>query len=226
MRRSACTTRLTLFALAVLLPLSIPVSQAGQSARPASNSPQPGRFDYYLLTLSWSPTFCLTHARDPFQCSGKGYGFVLHGLWPQYDDGGYPEYCAADRHLSRDAEAAGKLVFISPVLMRHEWEAHGTCSGLEAQHYFQAADRALAAVRIPTPFDAPRRQRNLTATQIIEQIRSANPGLPANSLVVACGRGELTEVRLCLTRELQPRTCGRGVRTSCPTRGIVIPARR
>lgn len=35
-----------------------------------------GVFDYYLLTLSWSPTFCLTH-KDDTQCSGKGYGFVL-----------------------------------------------------------------------------------------------------------------------------------------------------
>ena len=151
---------------------------------------------------------------------------VLHGLWPQYDDGGYPEYCAADRRLSRDAEAAGRLVFISPVLMRHEWEAHGTCAGLEARRYFQTADRALAAVRIPAAFKAPRRQRNLTAAQLIEQFRSANPTLPAGSLVVACSRGELAEVRLCLTRDLQPRTCGRGVRTRCPARGFVIPARR
>ncbi len=54
---------------------------------------QAGQFDYYLLSLSWAPTYCLTHADDGAECSSKGYGFVLHGLWPQYDAGGYPENC-------------------------------------------------------------------------------------------------------------------------------------
>lgn len=185
-----------------------------------------GDFDYFLLTLSWSPTYCLTHRDDSTQCSGKGYGFVLHGLWPQFDSGGYPEHCAGDRRLSRAAEAAGQNVFISAALMRHEWQAHGTCSGLDAVRYFQAADRAFAAVRIPAAFDAPRRQRDLTAAQIGAQFRAANPTLPAGSLTVHCSRGELSEVRICLTAELQPRACGRGVRNSCPNSAVAIPARR
>jgi ribonuclease T2 len=185
-----------------------------------------GDFDYYLLTLSWSPTYCLTRGADPAQCAGKGFGFVLHGLWPQYEDGGYPERCGAERRLNRPAEAAGLNVFISPSLMRHEWQAHGTCSGLEAIRYFQTADRALASVHIPSSFEAPRRQRDLTAAQISEQFRAVNPAVPANALTVHCSRGELSEVRLCLTRELQPRPCGRGVRNSCPNSAVEIPARR
>jgi ribonuclease I len=39
------------------------------------------QYDYFLLSLSWSPSYCLTHGDDRAQCS-KGYGFVLHGLWP------------------------------------------------------------------------------------------------------------------------------------------------
>ena len=35
----------------------------------------PGEFDFYVLSLSWSPTFCLTHPGNE-QCTGKGYGFV------------------------------------------------------------------------------------------------------------------------------------------------------
>lgn len=185
-----------------------------------------GEFDYYLLTLSWSPTYCLTHGEDSTQCAGKGYGFVLHGLWPQYDDGGYPEHCDADRRLSAGAEAAGQQVFISPYLMRHEWQAHGTCSGLDAARYFHSADQAFASVRLPAAFEAPRRQRDLTAAQIVAQFRAANPALPEGALTVHCSRGELSEVRVCLTRNLQPRTCGRGVRNSCPNSAVEIPARR
>ena len=212
----------TLVALAALLCLAGATAQG----RGGGDAARAGRFDYYLLTLSWSPTYCLTHGYDRSQCSGRGYGFVLHGLWPQYDSGGYPERCTADRQLSRAAEERGQAVFISPTLMRHEWETHGTCSGLDAQRYFETADRALAAVRIPEIFEAPRRQRSLTAAQVMAQFRQANPALRADGLVVACGRGELTEVRICLTRELQPRACGRGVRTSCPSSAVEIPARR
>lgn len=209
-------------ALALLLALAVAHARDGESPRRT----HPGDFDYYLLTLSWSPTYCLTHGDDSTQCAGKGYGFVLHGLWPQYEGGGYPERCDADRRLGRAAEAAGMNVFISPALMRHEWQAHGTCSGLDATRYFQAADRAFASVRIPPAFEAPRRQRDMTAAQVAAQFRSANPSLAPDSLTVHCSRGELSEVRFCLTRELQPRACGRGVRNSCPNSAVEIPARR
>ena len=108
----------------------------------------PGQFDYYLLSLSWSPTYCLTHPYDRMQCAGKGYGFVLHGLWPQYDSGGYPSYCAASS-LSEAAQALGQTLYPSPKLLQHEWAEHGSCSGMDALAYFRTADRATAAVRIP-----------------------------------------------------------------------------
>jgi ribonuclease I len=80
---------------AVIAILAITFGNIGlSSARQSQQGKAPvesvaGVFDYYLLTLSWSPTFCLTH-KDDAQCSGKGYGFVLHGLWPQYAKGGWP----------------------------------------------------------------------------------------------------------------------------------------
>jgi ribonuclease T2 len=209
---------------ALALLLAMPAAQAREDGSPRGR--RPGDFDYYLLTLSWSPTYCLTHGEDSTQCAGKGYGFVLHGLWPQYEGGGYPERCSAERRLGRGAEAAGMNVFISPTLMRHEWQTHGTCSGLDATTYFRVADRAFAGVRIPPAFEAPRRQRDLTATQVGALFRAANPALGADSLTVHCSRGELSEVRICLTRELQPRACGRGVRNGCPGGAVEIPARR
>lgn len=187
---------------------------------------EPGQFDYYLLTLSWSPTYCLIHPDDRSECAHKGYGFVLHGLWPQFDAGGYPENCALDSRLSPTAEAVGRGVYPSPSLMRHEWQRHGTCSGLDAIDYFRTADRALASVRIPPILTAPSTTVTMTATQVAASFRASNAGMPLNGLTVACSRSELSEVRMCLSRDLQPRPCGRGVRSSCPSTPIEIPSSR
>jgi ribonuclease T2 len=185
----------------------------------------PGQFDYYLMSLSWSPTYCLTHQDDQAQCAGKGYGFVLHGLWPQYDSGGYPHHCA-DSPLSTDAEAIGDTLYPSPKLVQHEWLEHGTCSGMDPVAYFHTADRATAAVRIPAVFDAPSTTLLMSGDQIASAFRAANPALPEDGLTVACSRGQLSEVRICLTRTLTVRSCGRGVRGSCALGPVQIRSTR
>lgn len=187
---------------------------------------QAGQFDYYLLSLSWAPTYCLTHSDDSSECSSKGYGFVLHGLWPQYDGGGYPEKCAGDYELTTTAAAKGRTIYPSERLMSHEWQEHGTCSGMSALDYFRTADRATAAVKIPPAFEAPRNEQTLTATQIIDLFRRANPELPESAMTVACSRANLSEVRVCLTKDLSVRACGQGVRTSCPKVALQVPASR
>jgi len=186
-----------------------------------------GQFDYYLLSLSWSPSYCLTHPEDQQQCT-RGFGFVLHGLWPQNADGGYPQNCATggDRGLSAEAQQLGRTLFPSPRLMQHEWERHGSCSGLDAVAFFRTADRALAAVRVPPALEAPRTSLAMGAAEIVAAFRAANPALGADGITVACNRDELSEVRVCLTRELALRACGRGVRSHCPAVALRIPAAR
>jgi ribonuclease T2 len=210
---------------AALLLMAAPVAVARHSHQVVGGG-TPGQFDYYLLTLSWSPSYCLVHPDDRYQCQGRGFGFVLHGLWPQFDGGGYPQACAADTALDRAAEAVGGTLYPSPKLMRHEWERHGTCSGLGPVDYFRTADRALGVLRIPAPFEAPRVDQQLSPQQILDAFRAANPALPAHAMTVACSRGELSEVRLCLTRDLRPRACGRGVRGSCPPDPVSIRSAR
>ena len=64
-----------------------------------ARGPLPGQFDYYALSLSWSPTYCGSNAgqNDPQQCGpGRAYAFVVHGLWPQYAQG-WPENCRAEK---------------------------------------------------------------------------------------------------------------------------------
>jgi ribonuclease T2 len=185
-----------------------------------------GQFDYYVLSLSWAPTYCLTHRDDGGECSGKGYGFVLHGLWPQYAAGGYPENCPTQFELSGDAIARGRTLYPSDRLMQHEWRQHGSCSGLDALNYFNAADRATALIKIPVALEAPRSDQNLSTDQIIDLFQSANPHTAGSSIRVACSRADLSEVRLCLTRDLLPQSCGHEVHSNCPRVPLRVPASR
>ena len=67
-----------------------------------------GEFDYYVLSLSWSPNWCAYEgdARDSDQCDARhNHGWILHGLWPQYERG-FPDYCqTATRPPSRSMTA-------------------------------------------------------------------------------------------------------------------------
>ena len=52
-------------------------------------------FDYYVLSLSWSPSWCqLTGLkRGAEQCDAtRDLAWILHGLWPQYENG-WPKFC-------------------------------------------------------------------------------------------------------------------------------------
>lgn len=200
--------------------------QARHHHATTNRSGQAGQFDYYVLSLSWAPTYCLTHTDDGDECSGKGYGFVLHGLWPQYDAGGYPENCPAQFDLSADAAAKGRTLYPSERLMQHEWREHGTCSGLDAREYFNTAHRATAVVKIPAAMEAPRSEQRLTAERIANLFQGSNPQLPEGAMTLTCSRAELSEIRVCLTRDLKPRSCGRGVHSNCPRVPLNIPASR
>jgi ribonuclease T2 len=210
------------------LAVSTGVAEARHHPRSQGDTGAPavaGQFDYYLLSLSWSPSYCLIDRADRAQC-GKGYGFVLHGLWPQDLSGGHPESCAPAAPLSPAAAARGRTLFPSPKLVQHEWERHGSCSGMDAPAYFETADRALAAVKIPPVFDSPRAAQSMSAAQIRSRFRAANPALPDGALAITCRRDELAEVRVCLGKDLAPISCGRGVRSSCPDLALQIPAAR
>ncbi|MFJ2689466.1 ribonuclease [Pseudomonas sp. NPDC087336] len=198
------------------------------SARDSGNTrPQSvaGVFDYYLLALSWSPTYCLTHADDA-QCSGKGYGFVLHGLWPQYTRGGWPKSCAPRVKLSSQERAKGLMLFPSQKLLEHEWAKHGTCSGLGAIGYLEASDKALGAVRIPEQLQPLSSTHYFSARDIAQMFRQSNPGMAEDGIVVICNGPQLSEVRVCMDKDLVFASCGKGVKTQCRAGDIRVPPLR
>jgi ribonuclease T2 len=181
-------------------------------------------FDYYLASLSWSPTYCESNPDDREQCGRRGYGFILHGLWPQYDQGGGPQDCSGSERPDRKTIARTLAFMPSQRLIEHEWQSHGRCSGLAPDAYFALADRAFAAIRVPPSLTAGAKPRPMTAEQVRADFIDANPGMQANMLAVSCHGDKLEEVRVCLDESLQMRTCGRNVRMRCPReRTLRIP---
>lgn len=173
-------------------------------------------FDYYLIALSWSPTYCESNPHDSEQCGRRGYGFVLHGLWPQYERGGGPQDCSSAQRPDR-ATIERSLAFMpSRRLIEHEWRAHGSCSGYEPAQYFALADRAYAKIQVPDALRASVRPPAMNADAISAAFVKANPGLRSNMLGVICSGHDLAEVRICVDNDLNPRACGNGVRTRCP----------
>lgn len=183
---------------------------------PNSAPAAPGQFDYFLLALSWSPEFCSTPAgHQPSkqeQCSSS-LGFVVHGLWPQYNSNGYPQDCgpAADVPASVAAIAQNAhppMPSGDPGLISHEWSKHGTCSGLSMPDYFTAIKTSAEKVNIPENLRAPQATITLDGDAIAAAFVAANPGLTADMLNVEVDRqGKISGVEICFSKQLDFQTC-------------------
>jgi ribonuclease T2 len=187
-----------------------------------------GRFDYYLMSLSWSPSYCESHPGEPEQCAHKGFGFVLHGLWPQNRDGSWPQHCDSDMRPD-EATIERTLAFMpSRHLVEHEWQTHGSCTGLDPSAYFALADRAFASVSVPPSLQTPQNPPSLSADDIVSAFAQTNSGLDDRMITIECHDGnELSEVRVCLNKDnLSPQACGGRVRSSCRYGKLRIPAVR
>lgn len=195
--------------LILLLGFSIPLHADGQ----------PGQFDYYLLTLSWSPEHCAKVPSDKVQCKdGKHYGFVVHGLWPQYNRG-YPDTCSTTPAVPQTVVQEMLPVMPSEKLIQHEWEKHGTCSGKTVGDYFSLIKSTYQKIKIPPDFANPNRPVKTSAAQIRKQFRDSNPSL---QMAVACKGEYLQEVRLCFDKTMQPTACSSGVRDHCPASSVIM----
>lgn len=187
-----------------------------------------GRFDYYVLALSWSPSWCAAEGdrSDAEQCAtGRKLGFTVHGLWPQYEEG-WPADCRTTaKNPSRQETAAMADLMGSGGLAWYQWKKHGRCSGLAAKDYFALTREAAKRIRIPDVLSAVPRAVNLPAKVIEDAFIEANPGMQPQGVTVTCRQKALQEVRICLTRDLHPRACASDSQRDCAG-SFLMPAPR
>ena len=202
--------------LALLATLAAPLHADGERS---------GEFDYYVLALSWSPSWCALEgdARGSPQCDAAAdFGWVLHGLWPQYDRG-WPAFCpTVERNPSRGMTGAMADIMGTSGLAWYQWKKHGVCSGLSAADYYAQARAAYEAVVRPEIFRKLDRSVTLPASVIEEAFLKANPGWQPDMLTITCKAGRIQEARLCLTRDLEPRPCGADVVRDCTMRDALL----
>ena len=205
------------------------VLAAGSGAAQDRRQNTPGDFDFYVLALSWSPSFC-EQSRERFpdrqpqlQCRGRPYSFVVHGLWPQYEKG-FPEYCQVPAPRLRRGIVSSMLDLMpSPRLIFHEWDRHGVCSGRSADSYFEGVRKARAVVKIPDSFIELASPLTVAPADVEAAFIKANPGLSAEAISVTCSSKRLSEVRICLTKELGFRACPEVDKRACRRDSVVMP---
>lgn len=182
-----------------------------------------GEFDYWLLSLSWSPQYCVNNAGDS-QCIYP-LNFVVHGLWPQYERG-YPDYCARTESVPAPLVTRMLPLMPSEKLIQHQWRKHGSCSGLEMQEYFLQVERARRAVAVPLMFTDPEDYRQTSVREIEAAFVEVNPQLAPEMLAVQCSGRWLREVRVCFDKAFEPRACGADVEDRCSSEVMMRPNRK
>ena len=202
---------------------------AGTASAQDRRQNAPGEFDFYVLSLSWSPSFCEeasergNSSRSQVQCGGRPFSFVVHGLWPQYERG-FPEYCQRPSpRLDRNIMTSMLDLMPAPGLIFNEWDKHGTCSGLGGRAYFETIRKARAAVKIPEEFLQISEPKTIAPNDLEASFIKINPGLSSSAISVTCGGKRLSEVRICLSRDLQFRSCEEIDRRACRRDEVVMP---
>ena len=225
--RSVWVTRF-LISLGLLAFAALTAAIPGTASAQDRRQDEPGQFDFYVLSLSWSPSYCEeasergNEGRSRAQCGGRPFSFVVHGLWPQYERG-YPEYCDRDSWLDRNIMASMLDLMPAPGLIFNEWKKHGTCSGLGPRGYFETIRKARAAVKIPPEFIDLADPKTISPTEIESAFIKVNPGLPASAIAVTCNRSRLSEVRICMGKDLQFRACDEIDRQACRRDQVTMP---
>ena len=226
--RAAQTAAVALSFLFLFAIVALAQDAPAQDRRPNA----PGQFDFYLLVLSWSPSYCAAaHERAPDrtpdqQCAGRPFSFVVHGLWPQYVKG-FPSFCQVPApRLNRNIVGSMLDLMPSPRLVFHEWDRHGTCSGLSQSAYFAAVRKARAAIKIPVEFADLDKPITVKPDGVAEAFVQANAGLARTDIAVACDSKRLSEVRVCLNKDFSFRECPEVTRRACKRDSVALPALR
>jgi ribonuclease T2 len=220
------------FRLLMALCVAAVATLAGPAAAQDRRQNAPGEFDFYVLSLSWSPSFCEAAqergnaGRSQMQCGGRPYSFVVHGLWPQYERG-FPDYCQRPSpRLDRNIMTGMLDLMPAPGLIFNEWDKHGTCSGLGPRGYFETIRKARAAVKIPAEFLELADPKTIAPAALEDAFIKVNPGLSNAAIAVTCDRARLSEVRICMSKDLQFRACEETDRRACRRDSVVMPPMR
>lgn len=177
--------------------------------------PKEKPFDYYILSLTWNPSFCLQENKNTFSQCSQNLGFVIHGLWPQYNKG-YPSYCNPRSVKPKRKYLIEQNIFHDRSLALYQWQKHGSCTGLSVEDYFNDTATAYHKIRIPSFLNQKHPKPLSTVKEIKDNFIQVNPKLSQSMITIQCNGQFLQEIRICMDKNLQSfRPCGVDIRDRC-----------
>ena len=111
-------------------------------------------------------------------------------------------------------------------LIGHQWRKHGSCSGLNQADYFALLRAARARISIPGRFERLDEYLSIAPQEVENAFLEANPGLPEDGIAVSCDDRLLREIRICMTKTLEFRSCEEVEVRSCRLPKAVMPPTR
>ncbi|WP_026479904.1 ribonuclease T [Ahrensia sp. 13_GOM-1096m] len=194
-------------------------------SEPLSTIPIGNGFDFYVLSLSWSPGYCASEGNnaDSRQCGpDKKYEFVVHGLWPQFERG-YPENCNSNNKLDNSLVSSMTDIMPSFGLIKHQWRKHGSCSGLSPEEYFSVTRAAFSKISLPPSFSGLTETKTISPISVEKLFQAENPDIPNDGIAATCKRKYLRDVRICMTKDLASfRSCPEIDRNYCRSRSMAV----
>ena len=109
-----------------------------------------------------------------------------------------------------------------PSLVAHEWQKHGTCSGLGADGYFALMRRVRKSIAIPNALLNLKETQMMGPSEIKAQFVAANPSVKTEDMVIGCANNNLVEVKFCVAKDGSPTACGT-IRDCSANRIKVLP---
>jgi len=151
--------------------------------------------------------------------------FTMHGLWPNFYNGSYPEDCPGQAFNAGQIEtlnASLNSFWIdnegdNPWLWSHEWTKHGTCTGYSEYGYFQNAINGF----IPSVNSiwgvwlnagiTPSLSTTYSSTTLSSYVQSAL----GQQAVLSCSGSTLDLIYICFQPNMTKMDCPSSVASAC-----------
>ena len=78
-------------------------------------------------------------------------------------------------------------------------------------------------MKIPAEYLDPKTALTVSPDEVEDAFVKANPGMSRSGVAVTCGGASLSEVRICLTRDLQFRDCAEAEKRTCRRDKLKMP---
>jgi ribonuclease T2 len=191
-----------------------------------------GKFDFYTYAQSWSAGWCETsgHSNVPGCVSPTQFQMTnatIHGMWPNYDaqqgNHWWPQCCDSTFGNNVDPNVVKQLLpqlqeywpneqdptggNLGSSLWAHEWNKHGTCSGLDQTPYFENAMNIAAQLGTPSIITQNRNQ-TVSIDALYEAYGASNCQNGQPCLVgFSCTNNALVQIMTCWGKDFTQIPC-------------------